>query len=67
MKIRIFRVQGDCKLIIKHVNEEFVLKEIVLVPYQTTMQMLIKSFAHISSSICRKRITRTDALATLAS
>lgn len=38
---------GRYKLIIKHINREFALKEIAFMSYQTTVQKLIRSFSHV--------------------
>lgn len=47
MGIRRLRVKGDSKLIIKRINGEIALKEIIFVPYRTVFQRLIKSFKEI--------------------
>lgn len=47
MGLRRLRLQANSKLITKQVNKEFALKEIILVPYRTVDQRLIKSFKHM--------------------
>lgn len=52
------RVQGDFKLIIKQVNEEFVLKETALMSYQIDIHKLIKYFSNTQfEHVCKYTIS----------
>lgn len=59
------RAQRDSRLMIKEVNEEFVLKEIALVAYRIAVHKLIKSFSSIQfDHMSRGYKKHADALAT---
>lgn len=62
------QVQGDSKLIIKQVSDEFTMKEITAVSYPMVVQRLIKFFEDIwFKHMLRGHNRHVDTLATLAS